>query len=192
MNILLAEDDPVAMRVAQLTLEAMGHSVTSTRDGEDAWKHLQSDQFQVVVSDWMMPGIDGLELCRRTRARKDRRYVYFILLTARVGQRNHLEAMDAGVDDFLPKPMRRDELGIRLRVAHRILSFISELRDLRRLVPICSYCKKIRDDKDYWQNVEAFMHKHAGVDFSHGICPSCYAAHVEPQLEADESTHPPR
>lgn len=182
MKILIAEDDPTSQKVLQLTLAKIGHEVISANDGEQAWQTLLSNPAQVIVSDWMMPKLDGLELCRKVRARRLKDYVYFILLTARSGQENHHQAMEAGVDDFLAKPLRRDELTIRLRVAERILGFINQVHELKRLLPICSYCKKIRDDRDYWHQIEAYLHDHTGSDFTHGICPECYDTHIKPHL----------
>jgi len=92
--------------------------------------------------------------------------------------------MNAGVDDFLTKPLNADELLNRVRVAERLLGFMNQVRELKRLLPICSYCKKIRDDKDYWHQIETYIHDHTGSDFSHSICPKCYSEHIVPQLEA--------
>lgn len=183
MKILIAEDDPISLRVLRLTLENGGHEVVSANNGLEAWQAFITQPFQVVVSDWMMPEMDGVELCLKIRKRKRARsYCYFIMLTARTGRENHKLAMDAGVDDFLTKPLRPDELVIRLRVAERILGFMREVGELRKLLPICSYCHKVRDDKDYWQGIESYLHTHTGTDFSHSICPECYENKVKPQL----------
>ena len=191
MKILIAEDDPTSRRILQLTLEHLGHEVMSANDGEQAWETLVCNSVKVVVSDWMMPKLDGLDFCRKVRARRLKDYVYFILLTARSGQENYHQAMETGIDDFLTKPLRRDELIIRLRVAERILSFMYQVRELKRLLPICSYCKKIRDDQDYWHQIEVYMHDHTGSDFTHGICPNCYDKYIKPHLAAGGKTHPP-
>ncbi|MBM3856060.1 MAG: response regulator, partial [Verrucomicrobia bacterium] len=139
---------------------------------------------RVVVSDWTMPGVDGLELCRRIRRRADAEYVYFILLTARdATKENQEEAADAGVDDFLTKPLDVPELWTRLRVAERILRYTTQVRQLEELLPICSYCKKIRDDRNYWQQIEGYISERTGSDFSHSVCPDCYTRVVLPELE---------
>jgi sigma-B regulation protein RsbU (phosphoserine phosphatase) len=183
VKILIAEDDPISLRVLRMTLEGQGHEVVSTVNGAEAWRAFVVQPFEVVVSDWMMPEMDGVQLCQKIRERKRARsYCYFIMLTARTGRENHKIAMEAGVDDFLTKPMRPDELIIRLRVAQRILAFMKEVGELRRLLPICSYCKKVRDDKDYWQGIETYLHRQTGTDFSHSICPDCYTSQVKPQL----------
>jgi sigma-B regulation protein RsbU (phosphoserine phosphatase) len=184
MNILVAEDDNVSRRILHRNLTRLGHTVAEAGNGAEAWTILQRESIRIVVSDWMMPEMSGLELCRRVRARTDANYIYFILLTARQGDENHREAMAAGVDDFLTKPLDREELETRLRVAERILGFATQVRQLKELLPICMYCKKIRDDQNYWEILEEYIHQHTGSDFSHGICPDCYEKITVPQIEA--------
>lgn len=174
MKILIAEDEPVSSRILQLTLEHFGHEVVATSDGREAWERFDADPVRVIVSDWMMPDIDGTELCRKVRERPKTDYTYFILLTAiHTGRENLQKAMAAGVDDFLTKPLDREAIIMRLRVAERILDFTSQIRVLKELLPICMYCKRVRDDQDYWQQVETYIHTCTGTNFSHGICPEC-------------------
>ncbi len=184
MNILVAEDDNVSRRILHRNLTRLGHTVSEAGNGTEAWEILQRESVRIVVSDWMMPEMSGLELCRRVRERTDANYTYFILLTARQGDENHREAMTAGVDDFLTKPLDREELETRLRVAERIIGFATQVRQLKELLPICMYCKKIRDDQNYWKILEEYIHQYTGSDFSHGICPDCYKEIAVPQIEA--------
>ena len=180
MKILIAEDDPVSSRILQLSLESTGHAVVSTACGETAWKAFDAEPVRVIVSDWMMPGMDGLDFCRKVRARPKTDYTYFILLTAiHTGRENLRKAMDAGVDDFLTKPLDREAIAMRLRVAERIVEFATQLRQLKELLPICMYCKKIRDDENYWHGVEKYISEQTGSNFSHGICPECFEKHVK-------------
>lgn len=175
MRILIAEDDPVSVRILQLTLENWGHEVVCAGDGSHAWRLYDAEPFRIVVSDWMMPDMDGLELCQTIRARPKTEYTYFILLTAiNTGGENLRRAMAAGIDDFLAKPLDREAISMRLRVAQRILNFTTEIGRLKDLIPICMYCKRVRDDSDYWQQVETYIHHCTGTNFSHGICPSCF------------------
>ena len=148
MNVLVAEDDPVALRVAQAVLTAAGHHVAVAKNGEIALGVWQLSDPRVIVSDWLMPELDGLELCRRVRAVPDRPYTYFILQTSRGGTESFLEAMDAGVDDFVTKPVPADELKARLRVAERILGLREHVVALEGLLAVCSYCKRIRNADD--------------------------------------------
>jgi CheY-like chemotaxis protein len=175
MKILIAEDDPVSVKILQLTLEHYGHEVVATSNGTDAWKAFDREPVRVIVSDWMMPGLDGLELCEQVRQRPKTDYTYFILLTAiNTGRDNLRKAMSAGIDDFLTKPLDREAILMRLRVAERILDFTKQIRALKELIPICMYCKRVRDDADFWQQVESYIHTHTGSNFSHGVCPDCF------------------
>jgi phosphoserine phosphatase RsbU/P len=179
MRILIAEDDPVSLRILQVALESDGHEVVTSRSGAEAWEQLAVAPVRVIVSDWMMPEMDGLELCRRVRGRPKADYTYFILLTANHTSRENLRAaMDAGIDDFLTKPLDREAIYMRLRVAARILDFTTQIRALKELIPICMYCKRVRDDTDYWQQVDTYIHTCTGTNFSHGICPACLDQHL--------------
>ena len=175
MKILIAEDDPVSVKILQFTLEHYGHEVVVAASGSEAWEKFDADPVRVIVSDWMMPSLDGLQLCAKVRERPKTDYTYFILLTAiNTGRDNLRLAMDAGIDDFLNKPLDREAILMRLRVAERILEFTKQIRVLKDLIPICMYCKRVRDDSNYWDQVENYIHEHTGSNFSHGICPTCF------------------
>ena len=197
MKILAVEDDAVARAVLRQALRRLGHESVEAADGEAAWELLQTEPVRVIVSDWMMPRTDGLDLCRRVRARARTDYIYFILLTSRdATEENQMAATDAGVDDFLTKPLDLAELWTRLRVAERILKYTTQVRQLEEMLPICSYCKKIRDDQNYWQQLEGYISERTGSDFSHSVCPDCYQRVVLPELEkfkaaAAAGTSPP-
>lgn len=183
MKILAVEDDPVALAVLTRALSGLGHEIVTARDGNTALNRLADDPVRVVVSDWLMPEMDGLEFCRRVRGRPGSDYVYFILLTGQLPSvENQRLAIDAGVDDFLLKPLQTQEIWMRLRVAERIVRFATQVRQLEAFLPICGYCKKIRDDKNYWQQIESYINARTGTDFSHSICPDCYTSVVLPQL----------
>ena len=184
MNILAVEDDILARKIICRSLRRLGHEVIEAADGEEAWTLLQADGIRVVVCDWMMPRLDGLELCRRIRAKIGAEYVYFILLTGNsASDDNQRAAAEAGVDDFLTKPLDPQEMWMRLRVAERILRYATQVSQLETFLPICSYCKKIRDDKNYWQQIESYINKRTGTDFSHSVCPDCYQKVILPELE---------
>jgi CheY-like chemotaxis protein len=175
MKILIAEDDPVSVKILQFTLQHFGHEVVTAASGDEAWEAFDRDPVRVIVSDWMMPGLDGLQLCQKVRERPKTDYTYFILLTAiNTGRDTLRKAMDAGIDDFLGKPLDREAIMMRLRVAERILEFTTQIRQLKELIPICMYCKRVRDDTNYWDQVETYIHTHTGSNFSHGICPECF------------------
>jgi len=183
MKILIAEDEPVSAKLLEATLKNLGHEVTKAANGAEAWDNWLIAQPRVVISDWQMPELEGVDLCRRIRERRGGRYTYFILLTARGGRDSFLAAMEAGIDDFLTKPVDREELAARLQVAERILGLREELSALEGLLPICSYCKRIRDADGAYGSLEGYIEQRSGAEFSHGICPECYEKHVKPQLE---------
>ena len=175
MKILIAEDDAIAAKVLRLTLQALHHEVVVARDGAEAWEMFDREPTRVIVSDWMMPGIDGLQFCERVRNRAQTPYTYFILLTAaQTSDDDYTLAMDSGVDDFLTKPLNREMLRTRLRVAERILRYATEINLLKELIPICTYCHKVRDDGDYWERVDTYIRARTGTKFSHGVCPDCF------------------
>ena len=185
MKILIAEDDPIATKVLRLTLQKLGHEVIAASNGAEAWEMFHREPVRVVISDWMMPELDGLELCRRVRDRPMTLYTYFIILTAaHTSADDYTLAMDSGVDDFLTKPLDRELLRTRLFVANRILRYTKEIGVLQELIPICAYCSKVRDGEDYWQRVETYIRERTGSRFSHGVCPECYDEQVK-LLEAE-------
>ncbi len=199
MRILIAEDDMVSRRVLEVTLQKWGHEVVVTCDGAEAWTALQrEDAPSLAILDWMMPGMDGVELCRQARQRGGSlASLYIILLTAKGTKEDIVSGLDAGADDYLTKPFDRDELRARVRVGARVLELqssltnrlqeledaLSQVNQLQGILPICSYCKSVRDDQNYWQRVESYISDHSEARFSHSICPDCYETTVKPQLE---------
>lgn len=188
MKTLIAEDDPVSRVFLELSLIKWGYEVIVTCDGSEAWEALQREAPPIAILDWMMPGIDGVEVCRRARAIQTSTPTYLILLTAKSEKEEVVEGLEAGADDYLTKPFNRAELRARIKVGLRITelqrnlaervvelqSALSRVNQLQGLLPICSYCKKVRDDQNYWQQVDSYISKHADIEFSHGICPACY------------------
>lgn len=178
--ILVAEDDPVSAKVLQIALTKLGYEPIIAPDGAEAWEKFDREPARLIVSDWMMPGLDGLALCEKVRARARTPYTYFILLTANhTSADNYALASAAGVDDFLTKPLDREAIHMRLRVAERILKYTAEIRQLQELIPVCTYCHKVRDAHDYWDRVENYIQKETGSRFSHGACPQCYDQEME-------------
>ena len=184
MHVLIAEDDPVTQRLLVALVERLGHETFTANNGSEAWALLEGFYVPLLISDWMMPDLTGPELCQRVRKRNASRYTYVILLTALEGRERFLEAMDAGVDDFLNKPPDLDQLAARIRVAERIMGLEREVKQLEGLLPICAYCKQIRDEEDHWRPIERYLSERTESRLSHGICPDCYELHVKPQLDA--------
>jgi CheY-like chemotaxis protein len=198
MRVLIADDDVVSRRVLEIMVSRWGYEVVSAGDGETAWQALQQEPVpQIALLDWVMPGLDGIEICQRAREVQRSEPVYLIMLSARSSQEDVLAGFDAGADDYLSKPVELPELQARLRVGSRLVTLqrnlahrvnelgeaLQRVKQLQGLLPICAYCKKVRDDHNYWQQVEAYLTSHIDIHFSHGICPECYQAHVAPELK---------
>jgi len=185
-RILVVEDDSISSILLKAVLEKLGYETVIARDGNEAWDEFNQEPVRLIVSDWMMPGMDGLQLCEKVRARSRTLYTYFILLTAnRTTPENYALAAAAGVDDFLTKPLDREAIRMRLGVAERILKYTAEIRQLKELIPICVYCRKVHDEHDYWERVETYIQKETGSRFSHGACPECYEKELERFRESD-------
>jgi len=191
LKILTVDDDQVSRKILVQALHRLGYETAEAADGNEALSILAKDPVRVVVSDWLMPGMDGLDLCHRIRAQVNAEYTYFILLTSReADSANQREAIEAGVDDFLTKPLDLQELWMRLRVSERILKFTTQVRQLEAFLPICSYCKKVRDDQNYWQQIEGYINQRTGSEFSHSICPDCYQRVIVPELAQLRASSP--
>src|SRR6185436_8838949 len=119
MRVLIAEDDQDSRELLTWMLQKLGYQVIAATNGKEAWEAYRRGRFRVVISDVLMPEIDGLELCRKIRLHKQSKYTYFIMITALIGKKDYLEGMEAGADDFVTKPVDPDELKARLRVAER-------------------------------------------------------------------------
>jgi sigma-B regulation protein RsbU (phosphoserine phosphatase) len=188
MRILIADDDRMSTMMLSRSLERWGFEVVVAHDGVSAWGHIESSTPPALaIVDWMMPGIDGLELCRRIRQTAAHAHMYVILLTGRDDRKDVVAGLDAGADDYIVKPFDPDELRARVQVGIRVLTLqerladrVAELQDaltrvkrLQGLLPICSYCKRIRGDDQYWQQVDSYIAEHSDAEFTHGICPPC-------------------
>lgn len=198
MKILVAEDDPVSRCFLESTLVKWGYETVLASNGIDALTQLLSeDAPPIAILDWMMPGIDGVEVCRRVRASESQSPIYLIMLTTRNEREDLIAGFEAGADDYITKPFNRQELQARLNAGARIVELqrslasrieqleaaLSQVKQLHGLLPICSYCKKVRDDGNYWQQVECYITDHSELEFSHSICPACYEKIIEPEME---------
>ncbi len=186
MRILVAEDDDVTRKLLELSLAQWNHEAVLVSDGASAAAAYAEQQFDSVITDWMMPGIDGLELVARIRGVRTREYPWVIMLTSKVFRDNYAKAMSSGVDDFLNKPLDRQLLRVRLEVASRVLKMRGQILAMSAILPMCMYCKSVRDPSDIlqrWEKVETFIRENTDHDVSHGYCPGCYYQHViQPDL----------
>ena len=198
MRLLLADDDPIYCRLMQKSL-AGDFDIIVAADGRTAWQALlQPPAPKIAVLNWIMPHSDGVELCHKIRSTGETARIYVLMVTAKSRLQDILAGFKAGVDDYIVKPFHPSELRARVMVGSRIVGLqdaladrIDKLQDalaqvhtLRRLLPICSYCKRIRDDHDYWEQLDAYLSKHSGLEFTHSICPDCYEKYWKPELSS--------
>jgi DNA-binding response OmpR family regulator len=189
MRILIADDDPVTRLALETLLTRRGWELVTAIDGSEAYDILcRADAPKLAIVDWMMPGLDGPELCRRIRQDPPLAHTYVILLTGRDSREDLVAGLEAGADDYIVKPFHADELRARIHVGIRVLalqerlaervdelqSALLKVKQLSGLLPICSYCKRIRSDQNYWEQVDRYLAQHTDAEFSHGICPDCF------------------
>jgi DNA-binding response OmpR family regulator len=197
MKILIADDDRVTSRMLEAALTEWGYETVTVTDGIAAWDILQGqDPPPLALLDWLMPGIDGLEICRHVRAVPREQPTFLILLTARDSREDLVAGLRGGADEYITKPFDLDELHARIHTGLRLVELqrtladrvrqlqeaLARVKQLQGLLPICCYCKNIRVDQNYWQQLEAYLTAHADLHFSHGICPRCFQSIVEPEL----------
>ncbi len=197
MDILVAEDDYASRRLLEVMLKRWGYQVQTATNGADALEILAAQEKPLLVLlDWMMPEMSGPEVCAGVREMDIAATLYIILLTGRDRKEDIIIGLNSGADDYITKPFHKEELKARLQVGERIISLqqalaqrvaelehaLSHVDQLRELLPICAYCKRIRDDKNYWNQVEEYFTQHTNTEFSHSICPDCFEKHVKPQL----------
>jgi sigma-B regulation protein RsbU (phosphoserine phosphatase) len=208
MKILVVEDNPVMQKLLQSQLSKWGYEAELAGDGRTAWNIvLHTEEPILALIDWMMPEMDGIELIRNIRKRPDRFYIYVILLTSKNCKEDLVTGLGEGADDFIRKPFDPNELRARMKAGFRILDLqqkleasiigleqaLSQVKTLQGLLPICAYCKKIRDGRNYWHQVERYISEHTEAEFTHGICPDCYRelmASVRPKKTASFNKKP--
>ncbi|HTM58453.1 MAG TPA: response regulator [Candidatus Udaeobacter sp.] len=198
IKVLVVEDDPFFQRVLHKRIAMDGYQVLTANDGREGMKAIVTFEPDLVISDWMMPQVDGLELCQSVKTGLREAAPYFILLTAKGEINDRLLGLETGADDYLVKPCDQGELMARVRAGLRIVLLTQELRravnDLKLanaelessraeinrlsdLLPICSFCKKVRAADGEWQEIDQYLQARDQADFSHGICPDCRAVH---------------
>lgn len=196
MKILIADDDRFSLKLIETVLSSDESQLITCSTGDEALRVLKTAPApEIAILDWMMPGLNGIDVCKQARVIPGMS-TYLILLTSRDRPEDLVEGLAAGADDYIVKPFNETELRARIAVGSRIVSLqrgladrVSELeaalvrvKQLQGLLPICSYCKKIRNDQNYWEQVEGYLTKNADLKFSHGICPECFKRFAEPEM----------
>lgn len=194
MKILIADDDAPSSFILKSLLTSWGYEVRTASDGTEAWSILcEPDHPHLLLLDWMMPGIEGPEIVHRLRQRTSEIPYYAIIITSRTDSNSAANALNSGADDFISKPFDNNELRARVSVGYRtnclqtalsehvrdLSQALARVRHLEGIIPICMYCKKIRDDQDSWHQFEKYISDHSEALFSHGMCPQC----AEKQME---------
>jgi DNA-binding response OmpR family regulator len=198
MKVLIADDDFLTRRMIESLLLKWGYEVVTATDGKEAWEVLNSKACPpIAILDWLMPGVEGAEVCRRFRALPHSEMTCLILLTSKGRKEDIVEGLEAGANDYIVKPFNHEELRVRVQIGRKMVELqtalaarvkeleeaMARIRTLEGFLPICSYCKKIRTDKNYWQQLESYFAEHSDVRFSHGICPDCFDKYVKPELD---------
>jgi sigma-B regulation protein RsbU (phosphoserine phosphatase) len=191
MRILVAEDDAVTRKLLESTLGRLGLDVITAADGNAAWNALETlkgkDAPELAVLDWMMPGLEGIQILRRLRTTPGFELLYVILLTSRTDKEDVAYGLAAGANDYIVKPFDPSEMEARVRVGERMVKLqrslaarvaelevaLAHVQRLQGLLPICSYCKKVRNEADYWEQVDSYLTSHSDIRITHGICPQC-------------------
>jgi DNA-binding response OmpR family regulator len=188
VRILIADDD-AALRVGlRVKLQQWGYEPVVCGDGSEARAVMLGPEPPLVaVIDWSMPGTDGLTLTSEVRASPALSATYVIMLTARGTLDEMVTGLDGGADEYITKPFDWEHLRARLQIGVRIAKLqqslaqrvkelqaaLDTVKVLSGLLPICSYCKRIRNDGNYWQQLETYIGEHTDAQFSHGVCPTC-------------------
>lgn len=198
LKILTADDDLTALRLITYLLVNWGFDVVTASDGRKALEILSQGGIDMALLDRTMPIMEGVEVVRQLRnAPPPGGYIYTIMITAKDSIEDIVSGLDAGADDYLKKPYDEDELRSRIRVGERVLELerklaaraaelqkaLDNVKQLRGLLPVCMYCKKIRNDRDYWQQMEGYIQENTDASFTHSVCPECREKIVKPMLD---------
>ena len=165
-------------------LRKEGFTAAVAGTGQQALEEFDRNGADIVLLDLMLPGMSGTDVCKALRQRSA---VPVIMVTARDSEIDKVVGLELGADDYVTKPCDLTELRARLKVGERMVTLertmahqvvtlrdaLDQVRQLKELLPICAWCKRVRGDEDYWQSIEEYLHDQAGTDFTHGICPHC-------------------
>ncbi|HEB31946.1 MAG TPA: response regulator [Spirochaetes bacterium] len=171
--VLIVDDSTLNLKVLGNTLRGEGFSLAVAKSGREALEFVRKKLPDLILLDIMMPEMDGYAVCKRLKSGVVSKNVPVIFLTAKTDTDSIVRGFDAGGVDYVTKPFNTAELLARVRTQIRLKRASDEIKTLRGIIPICSNCKNVRDDRGYWERVEAYVGKHSEAVFSHSICPQC-------------------
>jgi DNA-binding response OmpR family regulator len=182
-KILIVDDDPINCNLLEAILEEY-YGVLTASNGVDALRICTDEHIDLVLLDVIMPEMDGYEFCKRLKSESGTNSIPVIFLTAKTNSADILRGFEVGGVDYVTKPFNIPELRARVKTHIDLKTAREEIKNLREILPLCSYCKKIRDDSGYWEQVDVYIHKYLEADISHSICQDCMKKHHPVEYEA--------
>ncbi|MCG8569719.1 MAG: response regulator [Spirochaetes bacterium] len=178
--VLMVDDNPKNLQVLGQILAQEGYEIIAAMNGIQALEALQELKPDLILLDIMMPDMNGFEVCEKIKQVEDIRDLPVIFLTAKVETEDIVRGFNVGAVDYVTKPFNREELLARVRThlelknaRERLEKAIEEIKTLRGFIPICAHCKKVRDKKGIWEDIEDYLHEHALAEFTHSLCEDC-------------------
>lgn len=186
-SIVVIDDEIDYTNMLKIRLASAGYKPAVFYDPLEGIMHIQKEPTDLVLLDINMPGMNGFEMCKRLKESEQTKDIPVIFLTARIESEDVVAGFNAGGVDYVTKPVNAQVLLARVKthislkqaldeqkvLNRKLKDSLAEIKKLSGLVPMCAHCKKIRDDKGYWEKVEVYIEEHSEAQFSHGICPEC-------------------
>lgn len=172
--IMVVDDSKTSLCYLETILKKNSYSVKTVMSGEEALEKLTDINPDLILLDIIMPGMDGYEVCRRVKNSKEHSHIPIIFLTSRSKPEDIVKGFKTGAVDYVTKPFNDAELLARIETHLELKRAREEILTLRGLIPICANCKKIKNNEGYWEQVETYLQRHTGANFSHGLCADCY------------------
>jgi CheY-like chemotaxis protein len=199
VKLLIAEDDRMSSRLMQAVLKDLDLEILTAVDGQEALDAIEDESPAMIMLDWMLPGVSGLEICQKVRQRNLAERPYIVMVTFRDKGDDVVAAFEAGADDYITKPIHPRQLLARVTGALRLVlrehalvheqaalqTALASLRNMPPLVPICSCCRRVSDGEDNWLSADRYLSVRAGVQFTHGLCPTCAPRLMEPKRRTE-------
>jgi DNA-binding response OmpR family regulator len=215
-NILIVDDIAKNIQVLGSILAKEGYAISFATGGKQALEMVETENYDLILLDIMMPEMDGFEVCRRIKQMSAKKNIPVIYLTARTQKQDVVEGLSSGAVDYITKPFNSAELKARVKthlqlkeardrieeqnlelkeqtdhlekLNRELKDALEKIKTLEGILPICSLCKKIRDEEGRWERIESYMSKHSDAVFSHGICPDCAKKHY-PEFDLSGDRH---